>query len=73
MVRAFPIAFLPKNHALAIAIMSYDGQVNFGLLADQDALPDVEVIAHGVRDEIAQLLALAGEGSSTNGAGAVLN
>jgi hypothetical protein len=71
MVRAFPIAFLPKNHALAI--MSYDGQVNFGLLADQDALPDVEVIAHGVRDEIAQLLALAGEGSSTNGAGAVLN
>ena len=70
MLRAFPIAFLPKNHALAIAIMSYDGQVNFGLLADYDALPDVEVIADGVRDEIAQLLALAGEGSSTNGAGA---
>ena len=28
-----PIAFLPENHALAIAIMSYNGKVDFGLLA----------------------------------------
>ena len=39
----FPVAFLPENHALAIAIMSYNGQMNFGLLGDYDALPDIEV------------------------------
>jgi WS/DGAT/MGAT family acyltransferase len=51
----FPIAFLPSNHALAIAIMSYNGGVNFGLLGDYDALGDVETIAEGIEDELAQL------------------
>ena len=32
MLQAIPVAFLPENHALAIAIMSYNGQMNFGLL-----------------------------------------
>ncbi len=51
----FPIAFLPKEHALAIAIMSYDGGVNFGLLADYDALPDLEVIAAGLEESLDEL------------------
>lgn len=51
----FPIAFLPKNHGLAIAIMSYNGRVNFGLLGDYDALPDVDLIADGIRDGLAEL------------------
>ena len=37
-----PIAFLPENHALAIAIMSYNGKVDFGLLGDYDAMPDLD-------------------------------
>ena len=41
MLDVFPVAFLPKNHALAIAIMSYNGRMNFGLLGDYDALPDI--------------------------------
>lgn len=36
----YPIGFLAKNHALAIAILSYNGQVGFGLLADPDTVPD---------------------------------
>ncbi len=51
----FPIAFLPKDHALAIAIMSYDGGVNFGLLADYDALPDLDVIAAGLEESLDEL------------------
>ncbi len=51
----FPIAFLPKNHALAVAIMSYNGGVNFGLLGDYDALPDIELIADGIEDGLTQL------------------
>jgi diacylglycerol O-acyltransferase / wax synthase len=55
----FPVAFLPRDHALAIAIMSYNGRMNFGLLADYDALPDLDVIGEGIEASLAELLALA--------------
>jgi diacylglycerol O-acyltransferase len=62
----FPVAFLPDHHALAIAIMSYNGALDFGLLADYDALPDVAVIAEGIDRVLAQLLAAArGESPET--------
>jgi WS/DGAT/MGAT family acyltransferase len=61
MLDVFPVAFLPKNHALAIAIMSYNGRMNFGLLGDYDALPDIGVIAEGIEAALAELLALARE------------
>src|SRR4051794_21667149 len=52
----FPVGFLPPNQALFVAIMSYNGGVNFGLLADYDALDDVGVIADGIERAIAELL-----------------
>ncbi|MBV9603563.1 MAG: wax ester/triacylglycerol synthase family O-acyltransferase [Solirubrobacterales bacterium] len=52
----FPLAFLPKNHALAVAIMSYDGGIDYGLLADYDALPDIDVIAEGIEAALHELL-----------------
>src|SRR4051794_30022784 len=55
----FPVAFLPKNHALAIAIMSYDGKMNFGLLGDYDALPDIDRIGENIEASLAELVALA--------------
>jgi diacylglycerol O-acyltransferase / wax synthase len=51
----FPVGFLPPNQALFIAIMSYNGGINFGLLADYDAIDDVATIAEGVEDSIAEL------------------
>jgi WS/DGAT/MGAT family acyltransferase len=50
-----PVAFLPENHALAIAIMSYNGKLNFGLLADYDGLPDLDVIEQGIVDSLEEL------------------
>jgi diacylglycerol O-acyltransferase len=38
----------PRNQALSIGIISYDGGVYFGLLADRDALPDVVNAAAGI-------------------------
>jgi diacylglycerol O-acyltransferase / wax synthase len=55
----FPVAFLPKNHALAVAIMSYNGKMNFGLLGDYDAMGDVDTVADGIEASLAELLALA--------------
>jgi diacylglycerol O-acyltransferase / wax synthase len=54
-----PIAFLPENHALAIAIMSYNGKVDFGLLADYDAMPDLADFGGMLEDALAELLARA--------------
>jgi diacylglycerol O-acyltransferase len=65
----FPIAFLPANHALAIAIMSYDGGIDYGLLGDYDALPDIEVIADGIRDTLDELLEAARSKAARGDAG----
>jgi WS/DGAT/MGAT family acyltransferase len=52
----FPVAFLPTDHALAIAIMSYDGRMDFGLLGDYDAMPDLDALGGMVRDSLAELV-----------------
>jgi len=43
--------------------MSYNGRINFGLLADFDALPDLGEIAGGLEESLAELVALAKEES----------
>ena len=52
----FPLGFLPPNQALFVAIMSYNGSVNFGLLADYDAIEDVDLIAEAIEGSVAELL-----------------
>ncbi|HVS28679.1 MAG TPA: wax ester/triacylglycerol synthase family O-acyltransferase [Solirubrobacteraceae bacterium] len=64
----YPVAFLPQNHALAIAIMSYNGALNFGLLADYDAMPDVDLVAGGIQDALRELLEIAGKSPARAGA-----
>jgi WS/DGAT/MGAT family acyltransferase len=56
----FPMVPLAKNTALGIAVMSYNGQLNFGLIADYDALADVETLADELRASIEELAAVAG-------------
>jgi diacylglycerol O-acyltransferase / wax synthase len=56
----FPVAFLPENHALAIAIMSYNGGIDFGLLGDYDTMEDIEMLATGLSESLGDLLAAAG-------------
>jgi diacylglycerol O-acyltransferase / wax synthase len=61
----FPMVPLAENQALGIAIMSYNGQLNFGLNADYDAMPDLEALADELRASIEELAAAAGEDSRT--------
>ena len=65
MERIVPIAFLPENHALAIAIMSYNGKVDFGLLGDYDAMPDLDVLGGYLEDSLAELLKAARKRSAS--------
>ena len=59
MLDVFPVAFLPRGHALAVAIMSYNGGLNFGLLGDYDAMGDLESVGEGLRTALAELVDLA--------------
>ncbi len=55
----FPIAFLPRDHALAVAIMSYHGGMDFGLLGDYDALSDLDEVASLLETALGELVAAA--------------
>jgi diacylglycerol O-acyltransferase / wax synthase len=67
----FPIGFLARRHALAIAIVSYNGKVGFGLLGDREAMPDLERLAAYLRDDVTELLGAAriASGGSSDGDG----
>jgi WS/DGAT/MGAT family acyltransferase len=56
----FPMVPLAQNTALGIAIMSYDGELNFGLDGDYDAMADIDMLAEELQASIAEIVAAAG-------------
>ena len=52
----YPMVPLAQNTALGIAIMSYHGQLNFGLSADYDALTDLETLAEELAASIEEIV-----------------
>ena len=56
----FPLVPIFSHHAVGIAIVSYDGEVVFGLNADRESVPDLEVLERGIADSLAELRELAG-------------
>jgi len=63
----FPVGFLAEGHALAIAILSYNGVVHFGLLADEAAIPDAEPLITYIEDSVEELLAAAAPAEASQG------
>ncbi len=57
--RILPLVPLFADHAVGMAIVSYDGELVFGINADRAATPDLDTLATALRDEFAALLALA--------------
>jgi diacylglycerol O-acyltransferase / wax synthase len=51
----FPMVPLAKRQAVCFGIMSYDGQVNFGLIGDYDAMADLELLAGDLEDSLSAL------------------
>jgi diacylglycerol O-acyltransferase / wax synthase len=56
----YPMVPLAQNLALGIAIMSYNGSLAFGLNADFDALPDLELLAAQLDEALDELGVAAG-------------
>jgi diacylglycerol O-acyltransferase len=64
MLEIVPMAFLPEDHAVAIAIMSYNGKVNFGLLGDYDAMPDIDSLGQLIEESLEELLEASRDGQA---------
>jgi WS/DGAT/MGAT family acyltransferase len=50
---------LAAEHGVGVAILSYDGHVTFGLIADRDSVPDLAVLRDGIEESLDELLDLA--------------
>ncbi|HSE09431.1 MAG TPA: wax ester/triacylglycerol synthase family O-acyltransferase [Nocardioidaceae bacterium] len=56
MLESYPVQPLLPGHALAIGVTSYDGGVYFGINADRDALPDLDVLGQCLEEALAELV-----------------
>ncbi len=56
LVASYPLLPLSAGHLLSVGVTSYDGAVFFGLLADRDALSDLDVLATCLTDALEELL-----------------
>jgi diacylglycerol O-acyltransferase / wax synthase len=59
MLDMYPVVPLAGGQAVSIGITSYDGGMHYGLTADRDALPDVDVLAGALIDALVELVAAA--------------
>ena len=55
----FGLVPLAAHHSIGVAILSYDGGVTFGIVADRDSVPDIDVLAAGIESSIDELRKLA--------------
>jgi WS/DGAT/MGAT family acyltransferase len=60
MLEMFPVVPLAKGQALCIGLTSYNGGVYYGLNADRDALPDVDVVGSMLEESLAELVGTVG-------------
>ncbi|MEU1346850.1 wax ester/triacylglycerol synthase family O-acyltransferase [Streptomyces sp. NPDC005786] len=54
----YPMAPLARGQSLAVALTTYGGAVQIGLVADGKALPDLERLGRCAEEEVAELLTL---------------
>ncbi|HEX6582397.1 MAG TPA: wax ester/triacylglycerol synthase family O-acyltransferase [Thermoleophilaceae bacterium] len=66
-----PLVPLAADHAVGIAVVSYNGEVFFGLSGDARALPDLDVLRGGIEESMAELRALARRAGRTGHGAAV--
>jgi diacylglycerol O-acyltransferase / wax synthase len=53
----FPLVPLARRQALCVGIMSYDGQVDFGLIGDYDAMADLDSFGLDLEGAVAEIVA----------------
>jgi diacylglycerol O-acyltransferase len=61
MLATYPVQSLLPGQALGIGVTSYDGGVFYGITADRDALPDVNVLGQCLIESLEELVETASE------------
>ncbi|MFG2373891.1 wax ester/triacylglycerol synthase family O-acyltransferase [Streptomyces sp. NPDC048504] len=56
----FPFAPLAHGQSLAVAVSTFRGQVHYGLVADAEAVPDLDVFARALTEEVETLITACG-------------
>ncbi len=56
MLEMFPVVPLAKGQGLCIGLTSYNGGVFYGLNADRDVMPDVDVVGSLIEESLAELV-----------------
>jgi diacylglycerol O-acyltransferase len=52
LVANYPVSVITDGMGLNITVMSYDGQCDFGIVADRDLMPDVHLMIGWLREEL---------------------
>jgi diacylglycerol O-acyltransferase / wax synthase len=60
MLDPFPMVPLAKGQGIGVALLSYDGAINFGIVGDYDLLWDLDDFGDDLRESLAELAAVAG-------------
>ncbi|WP_069768888.1 wax ester/triacylglycerol synthase family O-acyltransferase [Streptomyces sp. LUP30] len=60
LAEVFPYAPLARGQALAVAVSTYRGQVHYGLVADAEAVPDLDRFACALTAEVETLITACG-------------
>jgi diacylglycerol O-acyltransferase / wax synthase len=56
MEASYPVLPLVPGHALAIGVTSYDAKVFYGIIADRDAVPDLDVLGQCLVESLDELV-----------------
>ena len=57
--RVVPLVPIFARHAVGIAVVSYTGELTFGLNADRATVPDLDELERGISDSLSELIELA--------------
>ncbi|MET7571441.1 wax ester/triacylglycerol synthase family O-acyltransferase [Streptomyces sp. NPDC005492] len=52
----FPFAPLARGQSLAVAVSTFRGHVHYGLVADAEAVPDLDLLARALTEEVETLI-----------------
>lgn len=56
LVASYPVLPLTKGHAMAIGMTSYLGAMHYGVLADREAIPDLDQLRAAIAEAVEELL-----------------
>lgn len=56
MEECYPVQPLPPGQTLAVGVTSYDGEVFYGITADRDAVPDVDLLGQCLVESLEELV-----------------